>query len=148
MGRLASTAVLAGLTGAAACAPPAALPAVDVVVLNPTGDAADARTWVSTPDANGGTEGDIAPCDVGGAFFELVGGDAWSVTVNGMTVVESGDPLPEVRAGQTLSLVVLVQANGRATLESVDVIATETEEQSRERLERLRDALGCVGPAP
>ncbi len=129
---------------ATACAlPPGEPPMIDIRYLNLTSDTVELRTKSREPNSDGGTSGDVWPCDIGGASWTLVERQTWSVMVDGMVVLDSTDELPDPGPGQALEVVLARHADGTHTVESAEVHPLLTEAESADRYRELRAGMDC-----
>jgi len=111
--------------------------------LNPTSDVVDLRTQSREPNSDGGTSGDVPPCDIGGASWGLVERQTWSVMVDGMVVLDSTVELPNPGPGEALEVVLVRAPGGTHTVESAELRPVLTEGDSWARGQELRAALDC-----
>jgi hypothetical protein len=118
-------------------------PMIDIWYLNPTADVVDLRTQSRQPNSNGGTTGDVPPCDIGGASWTLGEQQTWNVTADGVMVLDSTAVLPEPGLGQVLEVVIARRPDGTHAVQSAGVRRPLTDSQSSERYQELRSGFDC-----
>jgi hypothetical protein len=116
---------------------------IDVWYLNPTTDVVELRTQSREPNSNGGTHGDVRPCDISGASWTLVEQQTWSVMVNGMVVLDSSDELPDPGPAEALEVVLARHPDGTHTVESARVRPLFSQAESGARHRELSAAMDC-----
>ena len=129
---------------AAACAlQPGEQPVIEVWYLNPTSDVVEVRTQSREPNSDGGTDGDVRACDIGGASWTLVERQTWRVMVNGVVVLDSSDELPDPSPGEALEVVLTRHPDGTHTVESARVQPLLSQAELQDRHRELRAGMGC-----
>ena len=129
---------------AAACAlQPGEQPMIDVWYLNPTPDVVELRTESREPDSDGGTDGDVRACDIGGASWTLVERQTWRVMVNDMVVLDSSDELPHPGPGEALEVVLTGRLDGTHIVESARVRPLLIQAELQDRHRELRAGMDC-----
>ena len=127
---------------AAACAPQLGeQPVIDVRYLNPTSDVVELRTESREPNSDGGTDGNVRPCDISGASWTLVERQTWRVIVNGVVVLDPSDELPD--PGEALEVVLTWHPDGTDTVEAARVHPLLSEAELQDRQRELRAGMDC-----
>jgi hypothetical protein len=116
---------------------------IDVWYLNPTSDVVELRTESREPNSDGGTDGDVRPCDISGASWTLVERQTWRVVANGMVVLDSSDEIPDPGPGEALEVVLARHPDGTHTVESARVHPLLSQAELRDRHRELRAGMDC-----
>ena len=145
------TAVAIGLLlllAACTTSQPAGTPSIEIFVRNHTDAAVDYVVTTREPDANGSMSGPVAACDAGGALFSEVDDQTWRATVDGASVIDSDDPLPEVGPGEVLEIFIEVRPNQEPEIGDMTVRAEGNADRQRSEGEwqAVLDGLECEKP--